>query len=127
MPAIRTSPPVGRSKALKCWIRVDFPDPVGPMRPTNSPASMERVTSWRATASSGVPCKYTWVRWRHSMSSIASPPPPRPLRHQARESARQFFHEKNPFRDRQTVAPQPVGERRDGRENQAESLQLLNP
>ena len=30
-------PEVGAKRPLKCWMRVDFPEPVWPMTPRNSP------------------------------------------------------------------------------------------
>jgi CheY-like chemotaxis protein len=42
---------------FKCWISVDFPDPVWPMSPTNSPSLISRDTLSKALYSNGVPGK----------------------------------------------------------------------
>ena len=48
VPSKSTCPEVGLSRPLRCWIRVEFPDPVRPMIATYSPASAEKSTAFRA-------------------------------------------------------------------------------
>ncbi len=47
-PSTRTCPEVGFKSPFKCWIKVDLPEPVGPIKPTNSPSSMPKVMSLKA-------------------------------------------------------------------------------
>lgn len=44
---------------FKCWINVDFPEPVCPIMPTNSPSWISKFTSKRACCSKAVPFPYT--------------------------------------------------------------------
>ena len=53
-PSKSTRPDVGFRSPLKCWIRVDLPDPVCPISPTNSPRWMDKLTSRSAARSNGV-------------------------------------------------------------------------
>ena len=50
----RTLPLVGRRRPLRCWIRVDFPEPVWPMTPRNSPSMISMFTSLTALRQKGV-------------------------------------------------------------------------
>ena len=52
-----TRPEVGFKSPLKCWMRVDFPEPVCPMTPTNSPCSISRFTWSMAVFWKGVPAE----------------------------------------------------------------------
>ena len=54
-PSSRMRPWVGRSSPLRCWIRVDLPEPVWPMMPRNSPGMISRLTSSTALRWNGVP------------------------------------------------------------------------
>ena len=55
LPESRISPEVGARRPFRCWIRVDFPEPVWPMMPRNSPYSTVKLTSWTASRWKGVP------------------------------------------------------------------------
>ena len=55
VPSKSTWPEVGFSRPLRCWIRVDFPDPVRPMTARYSPGAAEKSTLSRAVCSKGVP------------------------------------------------------------------------
>src|SRR5438094_1728083 len=62
-PNTRMSPEVGWASPVAQWISVDFPAPLGPSSPKNSPASMSSETPRRAS----VPVSY-----RLTSSSTAS-------------------------------------------------------
>ena len=42
-PLSSTWPEVGRRRPLRCWISVDFPEPVWPMMPRNSPGRTSKL------------------------------------------------------------------------------------
>ena len=52
---IRTWPTVGCTKALRCWVMVDFPDPVWPIIAVYDPSGIVTLISWRASLANGVP------------------------------------------------------------------------
>lgn len=55
LPSSNTWPPVGRSRPLSIWMRVDFPLPVWPITPRSSPFSTWMETCSTAAFSKGVP------------------------------------------------------------------------
>jgi hypothetical protein len=48
-----SSPSLGRSRAPRSWSSVVFPEPLGPTRATNSPASIASYTSETARTTAG--------------------------------------------------------------------------
>ena len=58
LPFSSTWPEVGRMRPLSIWMRVDFPLPVWPMTPRNSPWRMARDTFSTAVFWKGVPTPY---------------------------------------------------------------------
>ncbi len=55
LPSMKYSPEVGVSKAPKICIRVDLPEPEGPMMATNSPSFTEKVTPFKACVEASPP------------------------------------------------------------------------
>src|ERR1700693_764024 len=68
-PPIRSSPSVMSSSPAIMFSVVDFPQPDGPTRITNSPSAMSRLMSFTASAPSGK----RFVTWSRTISATVSP------------------------------------------------------
>src|SRR5258708_20686040 len=69
LPPIRSSPSVMSSRPAIMFSVVDFPQPDGPTRITNSPSAMSRLILSTASAPSGK----RFVTWSRTMSATISP------------------------------------------------------